>query len=376
VKKLLDIWPPLPIYIYAGHAGKSPLRGVTDLMAALKQQKRVRGICIFGVPNSLLKKFIAMKPFPALTSLLLWSYDAKAPMFPDSFLGGSAPRLREIQLTGIPFPGIGKLLLSTTDLVTLSLHDIPHSGYVSPEAMVASLSTLTRLQELVLLFQSPRSPAVRENRHPTPLTRVVIPALTKLWFKGDSEYLEDIMSRIDAPLLNNLGITFFNQLVFDTPQLRHFVSRTGKFRAPDRARIYFKHGCVTVGPFRTLSLGILCNPSDWQLSSVAQLYNSALSPLPTLEYLKIHNPRKYWEDDMENVQWLELLHLFPSVKNLLLSMKSFRLVAPALDELDGEIITEVLPCCKTSSYKAISHRKLTIRRLKSSLPHVSSWAVL
>ena len=346
VKKLLDIWPPLPIYIYAGHAGKSPLRGVTNLMAALKQQNRVRGICIFGVPNSLVKKSVAMKPFPALTKLSLSSNDENAPVFPDSFLGGSAPCLRTIWLEGIPFPGLGKLLLSTTDLVTLSLHDIPRSGYISPEAMVASLSSLTRLKELDLRFQFPRSRADRENRHPPPLTRVVIPALTRLWFKGDSEYLEDIMSGIDAPLLKNLGITFFSQLVFDTPQLRHFISRTrtltGKFTAPDRARIYFKHGCVTVGPFR-ISLGILCNPSDWQISSAAQLYNSALCPLPTLQYLEIHNPRNFWEDDMENVQWLELLQLFPSVKDLVLSVKSFRLVAPALDELDGGIVTGVLP---------------------------------
>ena len=39
----------------------------------------------------------------------------------------------------------------------------------------------------------------------------------------------------------------------------------------------------------------------------------------------------------------ELVHLFTSVKDLVLSEKSFRLVAPALNELDGESITEVLP---------------------------------
>jgi len=164
-----------------------------------------------------------------------------------------------------------------------------------------------------------------------------------LHFTGDSEYLEDIVSRIDAPLLNNMDIMFFNQLVFDTPQLRHFISRTGRFRAPDCARIFFNHGYVNVEPFRTLSLRISCKPSDWQLSSLSQLYNSALSPLLTLEHLEVHNHLEYWEDDMENAQWLELLRLFTTVKDLVLSEKSFRLVAPALDELDGESVTEVLP---------------------------------
>jgi F-box-like len=347
VKKLLHIWPPLPIYIHASpHAGKSSLRGVTNLMAALKQHNRVWGIWIVGVPDSLLKKVtILMKPFPALTNLILSSDDEKAPVLPDSFLGGFAPLLRTFWLEGIPFPGLGKLLLSTTDLVTLFLDDIPLSGYISPETMVASLSILTRLEKLGLRFRSPRSRAGREN-HPSPLTHVVLPTLTSLLYKGDSEYWEDIMSRIDAPLLENMNIRFFNQLVFDTPQLRHFINRTGDFKALDYASIHFYDDNVVVALEARLWLSILCKPSDWQLSSLAQLYNSALSPdypLPTLEHLEFHNSRKYWEDDMENVQWLELLRLFPSIEDLVLSVKSFRLIAPALNELDGESIMEVLP---------------------------------
>jgi hypothetical protein len=82
---------------------------------------------------------------------------------------------------------------------------------------------------------------------------------------------------------------------------------------------------------------------DWQLSSLAQLYNSALSPLPTLKILEIRNHRKYCQDDMEIIQWLELLHLFPSVKDIVISEKTFQLLAPALDELAGDSVMEVLP---------------------------------
>ena len=124
VKKLLDIWPPLPIHIFATTrcAVKSRQvvpRGVTNLLAALKQRNRVCGITIFGVPNSILKMSLVMKPFPALAELSLSSD------LPDSFLGGSAPRLRLFSLTDIPFPGIGKLLLSTTDLVSLTRIHFP-----------------------------------------------------------------------------------------------------------------------------------------------------------------------------------------------------------------------------------------------------------
>src|SRR6266851_1374633 len=167
VTKMLDIWPALPIVISA----RPPLlaSGVTNIISALQQHNRVCTIEISGVPNPLLKEVAAMQD---------------------------------------PFPALPKLLLSTHDLVTLDLSGIPRSGYFSPEAMVTALSTLTSLKSLFLRFRSPRSQVDRASRHPPPLTRVVLPALTSLWFKGDSEYLEDIVSRLDAPLLNFIEIRF------------------------------------------------------------------------------------------------------------------------------------------------------------------------
>ena len=76
---------------------------------------------------------------------------------PNSFLGGSAPRLESLPLKDTSFPGLPKLLLSTTHLVDLYLDNIPYSGYISPDGMVAALSTLTSLEGLVLGSKSPRS---------------------------------------------------------------------------------------------------------------------------------------------------------------------------------------------------------------------------
>jgi hypothetical protein len=61
------------------------------------------------------------KPFPELIHLQLRAYDEPAPVVPDSFIDGSAPRLRYLNWDGIPYPGLPKLLLSATDLVTLQL---------------------------------------------------------------------------------------------------------------------------------------------------------------------------------------------------------------------------------------------------------------
>jgi hypothetical protein len=99
------------------------------------------------------------------------------PVIPDSFLDGSAPRLRTSNCHGIPFPGLPKLLLSATHLVNLWLSDIPHSGYISPEAMVALLSVLSSLETLSLQFQSPQSRPDWESRSLPPPKRSILPAL-------------------------------------------------------------------------------------------------------------------------------------------------------------------------------------------------------
>jgi hypothetical protein len=54
-----------------------------------------------------------------------------------------------------------------------------------------------------------------------------------------------------------------------------------------------------------------------------------------------------WQDDIENSQWLELLHPFTAVKDLHLS-KGFALrIAPYLQELVGGRTTEVLPALQS-----------------------------
>jgi hypothetical protein len=162
--------------------------------------------------------------------------------------------------------------------------------------------------------------------------------------------LEDIVAQIDTPLLSWFGITFFNQLIFDTPLLGHFISRTETFKAPHLAQVTFLESEVRVrlylqhinGFHERLSLAISCRPSDWQLSSLAQVCDSALSPLPTLERLEIYT--RSWKDDVENDQWVELLHHFASIKDLLLRGESIQHhVAPALEQLYGERVTEAVP---------------------------------
>ena len=370
--KALDIWPALPIVIDA--FAMASKEDVTNVIGVLRRHNRVCKIYYrkWEFQENFLKELAAIdKPFPALTSLELCDAGAgqDVPVFPDSFLGGSAPRLRLLRLYGIPYPSVGKLLSSTTNLVQLFLWNIPHSGYIAPETIVPCLSMLPRLKSLELGFKCPRSRAHRESRHPPPLTRVVFPSLTFLEFRGDIEYLEDILSQIETPILNQSEFHLFNQLVFDTPLLGHFIHRTETFMTIQRARVQFFNLSVAVTLWgreetgnngrKALQFKITCKPLDWQLSAVAQVLNSSLYSLPTLESLEIAIDHEDWQGEIEVIQWREFLHPFTSAKKMTLVHEgSVRLVLSALQKLAGEKATEVLPALQDLFFRTYGWQPL------------------
>ncbi|KAF8259417.1 hypothetical protein EI94DRAFT_1027539 [Lactarius quietus] len=163
VSKNLRHWPaliPLVLEYYGTWEGKKSLTPdcEDEVTAALEHPNRVRYVRL-PVTGSLLGKVAdAMQvPFPVLTHLRLSSRFQAGPALPETFLGGSTPHLRVVHLDGVLFPALPTLLLSATDLVDLKLLNIPHDGYVSPDAMVASLRVLVRLEILSIGFQFPTS---------------------------------------------------------------------------------------------------------------------------------------------------------------------------------------------------------------------------
>jgi hypothetical protein len=292
------------------------------------------------------------QPFPVLTYLYLCPKDETATIIPDSFLSGSAPRLQTLYLGGTSFPGLPKLLLSATHLVTLSLERIPHSGYFSPEAMAIGLSSLMRLEELQLEFLSPQSRPDQDRRRAPPSTRPQLPGLTRFTFMGVSEYLEDLVARIDAPLLDILKISFLHQSTFDTSQLAQFISRTPKFKKLDEAwiNVYELSFWITLRQANggEVNLGILCGQLFPPLARVcSSSFVQAL--VATVEQLRIQvvSPPWGWQDDINNNLWLEVFHPFIAVKSLYISRGFERRIADALRLLVGERVTEVLPALET-----------------------------
>jgi hypothetical protein len=347
VRDMLDVWPALPLNIMFN--GYSSTGSVDNIIAALECTDRVYRISLTDVRS--LEIFLAamQQPFPELTHLQLYSIDKTVTVVPDSFLGGSAPRLEDLRLRGIPSSGLPKLLLSATHLFSLFLFRIPHSGYISPDGMATVLSTLTSLEDLRLSFESPLSLPEPASRRPPPSTRSLLPILTSFCYAGVSEYLEDLVACIDAPQLIYLRIIFFDDIVFNTPQLVRFISHT-KSKAFEKAYITL-HNDATVdfsssqtSHYFEFSVTILCKVLNQQVSSLEQLCTSCLPFLSILEdlhfYMGSHPNRNA---SLENRQWLELLRPFMAVKNLYISEEFASRIAPALQELVEGRTTDVLP---------------------------------
>jgi hypothetical protein len=357
-KDTLDVWPALPLIVW----GNMWLSKTDNTIAALGQSNRVCDVGLYRIAGWQLEQVVAAMqvPFPKLTHLVFASDGEPMPVvIPDSFLPGSAPHLEFFNLDGIPFPGLPKLHLSATHLVKLHLYSIPHSGYVSPEAIAALISELSCLEELFLEFESPKSCPDRETRRPHPSKRSVIPALRHFQFRGVTEYLEDLVTRIDTPQLDYMQSIFFNQIDFDTPRLAQFINRTPKLGKRDATVLFDDDSASVILSPGNLWIGISCGEPDWQLSSIEQVCNSCLHPLSTVEHLYVEHKyvRLYWKDDaIENTLWLQLLLPFAAVTNLFLSKEFAPSIAAALQELVGDRITEVLP----------NLQNIFVKRLESS----------
>jgi hypothetical protein len=349
----LDVWPALPL-VFVGNVALPP--GADNVVAALGQSNHVFHVRLRGLATRQLEEILTMMhvSFPKLTDLRLVANDETLSIIPDSFLGGSAPRLRYFRLSGIPFPGLPKMVLSATRLGGLELTEIPHSGYVSPEAMAALLSALPELKTLILEFRSPQSCPDRESQSLLPSKRFTLPFLHYFRFKGVTEYLEVLVNFIDTRRLCYMKITFFNQIDFDLPRLAQFTNRTSSletFEAHvrfDDSSVILQYGSTEIllnNPH--LRITVSCREPDWQLSSIEQICNSSLLRHP-LSTTNLHIEHEYsqvvWNDEaIEDTLWLQLLLSFTGVVNLFLSKGFAPRIAAALKESVEGNITEVLP---------------------------------
>jgi hypothetical protein len=246
-----------------------------------------------------------------------------------------------------------------------------------PEAIVTGLATSANLKSFRIGFESPRSFPDHITRRPMPPTCIILPALTRFEFKGASERLEDLVARIETPLLGSVSITFFHQLILDILQLTQFIRRTAMFQALDEAHKEIGYDSIQAGSLpptlmfdKKFALRISCEEMDQQLPSLVQVITSFFPFICVVEDLYIYGSQytlKQWQDDTENSGWLEIFHPFAALKNLYVCKKFARRIAPALQEL----VRACYPPWRIVFSKT-SHRKPSRKQLGSSLLHDSA----
>ncbi|KAH9171624.1 hypothetical protein EDB89DRAFT_2229829 [Lactarius sanguifluus] len=368
VLKTLDCWPALPTIVHYG--GSPTLDPPTpedegNIVAALKRSDCVCSIGLTITTSLLAKLCVIEKPFSTLEELVLLSMDNVQLTLPSTLTWGT--RLRSLHSTRIAFPALPQLLSSSENLVNLQLHEIPSSGYMSPKALANALSGTTQLQSLSLHFLSPSSRPSHVGISPLPGERIGLPALSRFKFQGTSEYLNDLVTRIDASRLGDIEVRFFNQLIFHISQLSCFINRIEMQKSCRRAEILSSEHSITititqledhapshahftqleVRPSARLTLQISCEQLDWQLSSMAQICDQLSSSgfLLGVGDLRINMTQSSsGQDDADSEHWPELIHTFSGVEELSLAGELTTKILRALGAADQG--TSLLPALK------------------------------
>ena len=317
VLKTLDCWPTLPIVVHYG--GSPSLQPPTpgdegNIIVALKHSDRVTSIRL-TVTSSLLERLSAIeRPFSELEDLVLLSQDSVPLTLPSTFMWGS--RLRRLYSTKIAVPELLALLYSSKNLVDLHLHEVLNHFDFLPEVLMNALSGMVQLRSLSLRFLSTpsyRAPPPPYGEH------VVLPVLTHFKFRGNTQYLEGLVARVDAPRLGNIEAMFFDGSIFELPEFIVFIGRIEMHNSYRRADILSSERAISISLTQTgiptcLKFQLFRKSLSEQLSFMARIRILFSAFLFNVEDLRISAERLPRLDGRHNEEWLKLINSFTDVK--------------------------------------------------------------
>ncbi|KAN0136921.1 hypothetical protein V8E53_005362 [Lactarius tabidus] len=205
---------------------------------------------------------------------------------------------------------------------------------------------MTQLRSLSLHFYSrPRN----DFRLPSPPEkRIALPALAYLEYRGTSNYLDNLVARIDAPCLGDLDVTFFNQFAMEASQLGQFIERIEILKSLSQADVQISKRAISIRfsqPRAPTSLGltILCEQLVRQLFSMGQICNHFSPFLFRVKDLRVSSTRaSSGQDDIDGQRWLELIGPFGSAEDFRVAGELATDILRALTQVDGEH-TIILP---------------------------------
>jgi hypothetical protein len=366
VADMLAHSPPLPLIIDFFRAREITTEDEEGILLALEQRDRVRCVRLLITDPNLGNLIMTIdEEYPILEYLIitLWVQTLEGDM--DLMLPAilQAPHLRHLILKGFVLPIGSRLLATAVGLVTLTFYMEYPSAYFEPDTLLQRISFMPQLETLHVVL--PHHDVERQLVHTPIMTRrVTLPYLHRLVLEGVSNYIEAIVCQISTPLLEALDIRLFPQHTFFVPGLVQFVNTTENLKF-DCAKLKFSGGGVSVDLYphteaKTHSLFIYVDGGNigWQVSSMAQIFNSPYQIFSTVKHLALEHRVYRWSERWYNVvdrtRWRELLRLFSNVKTLHVDDEFVEELSHTLRPDDGELALEPLPGLQELTY----YRKL------------------
>ena len=332
------------------------------VLLALKQRHRLRRIR-FYLPVLKLQKFITAidGEYPILEHLILEDPPedkSTVLILPETL---QAPRLRHLVIA-CSIPIRSPLLATAANLVTLHLKLFHPSTYFEPTVLLQWLSSMPQLKMLLIFFRFtvPNHDVERQFMRMPIRTPITLPNLRTFALSADSAYSEAILSQITASRLEDFQLCCVRQLTFSVPQLLQFMGRIETIRF-NRARFNFQSEKVYAAvnpaidmPEDAFSIIVDCCHLDWQVSSVAQIFNPLGKIFSAVEHLtlvhEVHGRTSEEHNEVDRNEWRKLLTSFSNVKTVRVHHRLVKELSRCLRLDDGENPLEFLPELQELTY--------------------------
>ncbi len=203
---------------------------------------------------------------------------------------------------------------------------------------------------------------LRDDSRVTTQLQHILPALTSFRFTGASEYLEDLISWIEGPQLNEISIDYFDQLVgFQADQLSKFIHRSvdpkltpfrhagvnfcGGWQGGWADFIVYRQEDHPSSDWRPARTSIITCRASWNFSHIAQVLSQFSTAFSNVVHLKLNaQPNKDRQlEGTDDIEWLHLLHQFSAMQTLHVSQELVGHIALALEDITTEMVDGVLP---------------------------------
>ena len=365
IQETPDFWPvDLPIIMW--YRSQLSAKDEENIFNILKNPAR---ICEINVDKTyyLSEEYAPLleQSFPALEYLRLGSQGTTANggalVFTDSFLRNSPSQLFDIDLQDTFFPSLPRLLSTSPNLVTLQLENIPAGGISTAQELAVGLSTATQLESLKIGLSNgvifPR-PSRQDEFDP----RSVLPALLEFQYVGDSSYLNDFASRIDTPIVEQIGASFYCDIDgYDTYELCKLFARGEELRSSRRHTTqirffeesvafthHFTRSTSSPGSFRVRFVD-----RAWLLEHVTLMnqiclgfQSQGIMHKVTRVEIEGFPDSSRWYREVDTDTWLTLLRALSGVKRLHIVGTLVSSVVTALAQVSGEETVEILPALR------------------------------